>query len=53
MNWQRYRNVCVLSLFMSLEQIKTDKGLATSRHLADKGIFLGVVLLVSSVVDRQ
>lgn len=34
---------------MSLEKINTDKGLAASRHLADKRIFLGVIFLVSPV----
>jgi len=34
---------------MSLEKINTDEGLAASRNLADKRIFLGVVLLVSPV----
>jgi len=34
---------------MSLEKINTDKGLAASRDLADKRIFLGVVFLVSPV----
>lgn len=34
---------------MSLEKINTDEGLAASRDLADKRIFLGVVFLVPPV----